>query len=61
MIFLNRSGLRQYEKGISLADTGMDAHLLELEISEGLLMRDVEKTKRIFQIPIQTLPPDNSR
>ncbi len=32
-----------------LADTGMDAHLLELEISEGLLMRDVEKTKRIFR------------
>ena len=32
-----------------LADTGMDAHLLELEISEGLLMRDVEKTKRVFR------------
>jgi EAL domain-containing protein (putative c-di-GMP-specific phosphodiesterase class I) len=31
-----------------LADTGMDAQLLELEISEGLLMRDVEKTKRVF-------------
>jgi diguanylate cyclase (GGDEF)-like protein len=31
-----------------LADTGMDAHLLELEISEGLLMRDVEKTKQVF-------------
>ena len=32
-----------------LADTGMDAHLLELEISEGLLMRDVEKTLRVFR------------
>jgi len=32
-----------------LADTGMDAHLLELEISEGLLMRDVEKTIRVFR------------
>jgi diguanylate cyclase (GGDEF)-like protein len=32
-----------------LADTGMDVHLLELEISEGLLMRDVEKTLRIFR------------
>ncbi len=32
-----------------LADTGMDPHLLELEISEGLLMRDVEKTKRVFR------------
>lgn len=32
-----------------LADTGMDAHLLELEISEGLLMHDIEKTKRIFR------------
>lgn len=31
-----------------LADTGMDPHLLELEISESLLMRDVEKTKRVF-------------
>ena len=27
----------------------MDAHLLELEISEGLLMRDVEKTMRVFR------------
>ncbi|MBU1641942.1 EAL domain-containing protein, partial [bacterium] len=32
-----------------LADTGMDPHLLELEISEGLLMRDVEKTKQVFR------------
>jgi diguanylate cyclase (GGDEF)-like protein len=32
-----------------LADTGMDAHLLELEISEGLLMRDVKKTLRLFR------------
>ncbi len=32
-----------------LADTGMDAQLLELEISEGLLMRDVEKTMRVFR------------
>lgn len=32
-----------------LADTGMDAHHLELEISEGLLMRDVEKALRIFR------------
>jgi len=32
-----------------LADTGMDAHLLELEISEGLLMRDVQKTLHIFR------------
>ncbi len=31
-----------------LADTGMDAHLLELEISESLLMHDVEKTLRIL-------------
>jgi diguanylate cyclase (GGDEF)-like protein len=31
-----------------LADTGMDAHLLELEINESLLMRDVEKTLRIL-------------
>jgi EAL domain-containing protein (putative c-di-GMP-specific phosphodiesterase class I) len=31
-----------------LADTGMDANLLELEISESLLMRDVEKTLRIL-------------
>ncbi len=31
-----------------LADTGMAAHLLELEISESLLMRDVEKTLRIL-------------
>ncbi len=31
-----------------LADTGMDAHLLELEITESLLMRDVEKTLRIL-------------
>jgi diguanylate cyclase (GGDEF)-like protein len=32
-----------------LADTGMDANLLELEISEALLMRDVETTKRVFR------------
>jgi diguanylate cyclase (GGDEF)-like protein len=32
-----------------LADTGMDAHLLELEISEALLMRDTEKTMRVFR------------
>ena len=31
-----------------LADTGMDARLLELEFTEGLLMRDVEKAVRIF-------------
>ena len=31
-----------------LADTGMDAHLLELEIHESLLMRDVGKTMRIL-------------
>jgi EAL domain-containing protein (putative c-di-GMP-specific phosphodiesterase class I) len=32
-----------------LAETGMEAHHLELEISEDLLMRDVEKTLRIFR------------
>jgi diguanylate cyclase (GGDEF)-like protein len=32
-----------------LADTGMDAHLLELELSEGLLMRDIKKTLRLFR------------
>jgi len=32
-----------------LADTGMDAHLLELEISESLLVHDVEKTMRVFR------------
>jgi len=32
-----------------LADTGMDAHLLELEISEGLLMRGVERTLHILR------------
>ncbi|MBK9607159.1 MAG: EAL domain-containing protein [Betaproteobacteria bacterium] len=31
-----------------LAATGMDAQLLELEISEGMLMRDVPKTMRIL-------------
>lgn len=31
-----------------LADTRMDAHLLELEIAESLLMRDVEKTLRVL-------------
>lgn len=31
-----------------LADTGMDAHLLELEISESLLMRDMDKIMRIL-------------
>jgi diguanylate cyclase (GGDEF)-like protein len=32
-----------------LVETGMDPHLLELEISEGLLMRDVEKTMRVLR------------
>ncbi len=32
-----------------LADTGMDAHHLELEISEGLLMRNAEETMRVFR------------
>jgi len=32
-----------------LADTGMDAHLLELEITESLLMRDVKRTMRVFR------------
>ncbi len=32
-----------------LADTGMDAHLLELEISESLLMHEVEKTRQVFR------------
>jgi diguanylate cyclase (GGDEF)-like protein len=32
-----------------LADTGMDAHLLELEISEGMLMRDVDNNLRILR------------
>jgi EAL domain-containing protein (putative c-di-GMP-specific phosphodiesterase class I) len=31
-----------------LAETGMDARLLELEIAESLLIRDVEKTIRIL-------------
>lgn len=31
-----------------LADTRMEAHLLELEIAENLLMRDVDKTLRIL-------------
>lgn len=31
-----------------LAETGMDAHLLELEISEGLLMRDLDKALGIL-------------
>jgi diguanylate cyclase (GGDEF)-like protein len=31
-----------------LAETGMDAHLLELEIPESLLMRDVDKALRIL-------------
>jgi diguanylate cyclase (GGDEF)-like protein len=32
-----------------LAETGMDAQLLELEISESLLMRDVERTLHLFR------------
>ncbi|MHB1075213.1 putative bifunctional diguanylate cyclase/phosphodiesterase [Thiobacillus sp.] len=46
---------RQFYDGNLLADltailaaSGMDAHLLELEITESLLMRDVEKTMRIL-------------
>jgi diguanylate cyclase (GGDEF)-like protein len=31
-----------------LADTGMEASLLELEIAENLLMRDIEKTMRVL-------------
>ncbi len=31
-----------------LADTGMDARLLELEVTESLLMHDVEKTMRVL-------------
>jgi diguanylate cyclase (GGDEF)-like protein len=31
-----------------LAETGMDARLLELEVAESLLIRDVEKTRRIL-------------
>jgi EAL domain-containing protein (putative c-di-GMP-specific phosphodiesterase class I) len=31
-----------------LAETGMDAHLLELEISEGLLMRDLDRALGIL-------------
>ncbi len=31
-----------------LADTGMDARLLELEVTENLLMRDVEKTLQVL-------------
>ena len=31
-----------------LAETGMDARLLELEMAESLLIRDVEKTMRIL-------------
>lgn len=31
-----------------LAETGMDPHLLELEVAESLLIRDVEKTRRIL-------------
>jgi diguanylate cyclase (GGDEF)-like protein len=31
-----------------LADTGMDAHLLELEITESLLMQDVRKTLQVL-------------
>jgi diguanylate cyclase (GGDEF)-like protein len=33
---------------VILRDTAMPAHLLELEITEALLMRDVEKAMRIF-------------
>lgn len=32
-----------------LAETGMDAHLLELEISESLLMHETEKTLRVMR------------
>ncbi|MDO9385150.1 MAG: EAL domain-containing protein [Thiobacillus sp.] len=46
---------RQFSDGNLMADlkailmaTGMDARLLELEISESLLMRDVEKTMRVL-------------
>jgi predicted signal transduction protein with EAL and GGDEF domain len=31
-----------------LADTGMDAHLLELDVTENLMMHDVEKTIRVL-------------
>ncbi|MDX1808960.1 MAG: EAL domain-containing protein [Sulfurospirillaceae bacterium] len=31
-----------------LADTGMDAHLLELEVTESILIHDVEKTMRVL-------------
>ncbi|WP_114972058.1 putative bifunctional diguanylate cyclase/phosphodiesterase [Rhodoferax ferrireducens] len=44
--FLDENLLR--DLAVILADTGMQAHLLELEITESLLMHEVEKTLRIL-------------